>query len=126
MNTAALSLSAAGTLIILLGLGCLAGGAALRHGKPENWPDIVATDAVVRKISRSLFIVSILLLLSGVLTLLRVPWGNLIGAISTLVFVVGGFWGNVVLFGDYRPKHTITNLILGCVIWLLLYKGLIV
>ena len=59
-------------MIVLLGAGCGLGGAALWHGKPENWSDVIAQDDTVRKIARGLVGMSTLLLVSGVATLQQV------------------------------------------------------
>ncbi|MCH7727776.1 MAG: hypothetical protein IH991_15040 [Planctomycetes bacterium] len=121
MDIPSLYLPFAGILIILLGVGCGVGGVVLWHGKPKSWKDVVAPENIVHRTSRALAGMSVLLLVPGVTTLLRVPWGCVFGAISTLLFVVAGFWGNYALFGDLRPKHTGTNVIVACTIWLLIW-----
>ena len=123
MNLVNLYLPAAGSLIVLLGVGCGLGGVALWRGKPENWSDVVAPDATVRRTARGLVGMGALLLVTGVATLLRDPSGCISGAVSTLLFVAGGFWGNYALFGDLRPKHTGPNVVIACVIWLLIWLG---
>ena len=118
-----LYLPVAGCTIILLGAGCGLGGVALWRGKPESWSDVITPDNRVRRIARGLVGMSLLLIVSGTATVFRVPWGSIFGAVSTLLFVVAGFWGNYALFGDLRPKHTGTNVVIACAIWLLIWLG---
>jgi hypothetical protein len=123
MISSTVFLSLAGGLIILLGAGCGVGGVTLWNGKPDNWPDVVASDGVVRRTARGLVGMGVLLLATGLTTIFGIPVGCVAGGISTLLFVVGGFLGNHALFGDIRPKHTGPNVVLACVIWILIWFG---
>ncbi len=116
-------LTIGGSLIILLGVGCGVGAYALWNGAPKSWPDVVGSETAVQRTSRGLAAVSIMLLLSGVATVLQIRWACEAGAIATVAFVAGGFLGNYVVFGDLRPKHTVTNVLLGAAILWLLWQG---
>jgi hypothetical protein len=108
---------------MLIALGCGAGGVALRNGKPENWTDVIAPGHIVQRTAWGLAGMTVLLAVSGVLVFLSASWGCLVGVASTLLFVLAGFWGNKVMFGDYRPKHTVTNTVIVGVIWILIWAG---
>ena len=112
-----------GSLIVLLGSGCGIGAYVLWNGAPESWTDVVATETVVRRTARFLVAVSIALLVTGVASFLGIRWAGAAGAMATLVFVVGGFLGNYMLFGNLRLKHTGTNVLIAMAILWLLWKG---
>lgn len=71
-----------------------------------------------------LALAAVLLLGSSVGVFLRTPWGFPAALTALLVFVVGGFWGNNVVFGDMRPMHTITNVVVAAIALALIWFGL--
>jgi hypothetical protein len=113
----------AGVLMALVGVACGAGGKILWGGKPDNWPDVIADDALLRKVAIGLIVVSAALLVTGVGAALRQSWAITSGMIALALFVIGGFLGNYKVFGDIRPTHTITNTVIAALILWLLWKG---
>ena len=110
-------------LVLVLGWGCGFGAYALWNGAPQNWPDVIAADFVVRRTARVLAFTSILLLASGAACVIKVPWACEASAVATLLFVAGGFAGNYAVFGSLRPAHTVPNVIIAAVILWLLWLG---
>ncbi len=113
----------AGILMVLVGLGCGFGAKALWRGAPKNWPDVIASDAVARRTALGLLVVSVALLVTGIGSALGQLWAVRAGGVALAAFVGGGFWGNYAIFGDLRPKHTITNVVIAAVIFGLLWFG---
>ena len=122
-NLETIYLYVGGSLIVLIGSGCGLGAYALWNGTPENWSDVVATETVVRRTARVLAVVSVMLSASGVAIFLGVSGACEAGAVATVVFVAGGFLGNYKLFGDLRPKHTVTNAFIAVAVLWLLWNG---
>jgi hypothetical protein len=111
---------AASALVGLIGVAMLAGGAQLHRGGAAAWPDLVADAEIVRRAAVVLLIFGVALIASAVMTALDAPGGRLAAAIATSAFVLIAFWGNKLLFGDWRPLHTGTNVVvLAIVLWLL-------
>jgi hypothetical protein len=66
---------------------------------------------------------ALLSLLAGVASLANVPWGSHAAALATLVVVAAAFPANYALFGDIRPLHTGTNLVVAAIVLVLLWVG---
>jgi hypothetical protein len=66
---------------------------------------------------------ALLLLVAGVAALCNAARGGHAAAIATLIVVVAAFPVNYSLFGDVRPLHTGTNIVLAAVILALLWVG---
>lgn len=113
----------AGCITILIGAGCGVGCRVLWGGKPESWPDFIANDLLIHKVSLGLLIVSALLLAAGIGTLVRISGSREAVAVAILLFVAGGYLGNYKLFGDLRPKHTLANTVIAAVVLWLLWVG---
>jgi hypothetical protein len=114
---------AGGVLVFLIGVALSLAGAQLWKGGPAAWPEIVANDVIVRRTAYGLIIMAALLLITGIATMRGVSWGSFVAAIVLIIFVVIAFWGNHLLFGDIRPLHTITNVIVAAIILALLRVG---
>jgi hypothetical protein len=70
-----------------------------------------------------MIVMAALLLVAGVATLGNVPWGGHAAAIATIVLVAAAFPANYALFGDIRPLHTGTNIVVAAIILALLWFG---
>ena len=123
MDFSQYALPIAGSITILVGVGCGFGCWVLWGGKPESWPDVIADDLLIHKVSLGLLIVSALLLAAGTGTMLKLSGAREAGAFAILLFVAGGCLGNYKLFGDLRPKHTVTNAVIALVVLWLLWMG---
>ena len=86
-----------------------------------EWPDIVASDVVLKRIAVGLAIASSLLLASSAGLFLHVPWAVQAALLALLIFVSGGFWGNYAAFGEFRRMHIGTNIIVAAIIVVLLW-----
>ena len=114
---------AGSTLVLLIGIGCGLGGTQLWRGGSKVWPDIIADESIVRRTAVGLIIMAVSLLITGIAAMMAMPWGGASAATATILFMTGGFWGNHILFGDVRPVHTGTNVILALVVLILLWFG---
>jgi hypothetical protein len=114
---------AGGTLVFLIGLALGFAGAQLWTGGPAAWPDIIANDVIVRRSACILIIMAALLAITGIAAFRGAWWGNAAAAVALIIFVTVAFWGNYVLFGDIRPLHTGTNVVVGVIILALLWVG---
>ena len=120
MDLTRYSLPIATGLILFVGVACALGGKVLWAGKPAGWTDVIANDSLVHRVSIGLLIVSALMLVAGIAAALRLPWARAVVMLATLLFVAGGFVGNYKLFGDVRPMHTGTNVVVAAIIlWML-------
>jgi hypothetical protein len=66
---------------------------------------------------------ALLLLVAGLAALGNMPRGGHAAAIAILVVMVAAFPANYALFGDIRPLHTGTNIVLAAVVLTLLWLG---
>ena len=123
MNIAEGCRTAAGVLVLLIGAALGFGGTQLWRGGPAVWPDIIASAETVRRTSVGVIAMAVLLLLVGGAVLRNMPWGGRAAAIALLLFLLGGFWANALLFGDVRPMHTATNVVVSAIIVGLLWFG---
>jgi hypothetical protein len=110
-------------LIILISAALVLEGIQLWRGGPEAWPDVVANEVTVRRTLSGMFAMAVLLLVAGLAALCNVPWGYCTALIATVVFVAAAFPANYVLFGDIRPLHTGTNIVVAAMILTLLWIG---
>jgi hypothetical protein len=70
-----------------------------------------------------MIVMSAILLIAGSAALGHVPWGNYAAATVTIVVVAAAFWANHALFGNIRPLHTGTNVVVAAIILALLWFG---
>jgi hypothetical protein len=63
------------------------------------------------------------LFVAGVAAICDVPWGARAAAIAVIVLVGLALWANYALFGDIRPLHTGTNIVVAALILVLLWFG---
>jgi hypothetical protein len=123
MTTTAMCRVAGGVLIVLISVALGLGGIQLWRGGPEAWPDIIANKLIVRRISSAMIVMATLLLVAGVSAIGNVPWSGHAAAGVLIVLVAAAFWGNHALFGDMRPLHTGTNIVVAAIILALLWFG---
>lgn len=123
MTTAVVCRVIGSALVILIGAALALGGAQLWRGGPGSWPDLVANDVTVRRTAGGVLVMAVLVLAAGVAALANMPWGLHAAAIVTAVVVIAAFPVNHVLFGEMRPMHTGTNVVLAAIILALLWFG---
>jgi hypothetical protein len=123
MTTTALCRIVGGALVILIGVALAFGGIQLWQGGPKAWPDVIANEATVRRMSSGMIVMAALVLFAGVAAVGNLLWGGPAAAAVTIVVVVAAFWVNHALFGDVRPLHTGTNVVVAAVIVALLWYG---
>jgi hypothetical protein len=111
-------------LVILIGVALAFGGIQLWRGGPKVWPDVVANEATVRRTSSGMMVMAALLLVAGVAALGNTPWGVRASVLATIVVVAAAFPVNYALFGDMRPLHTGTNIVVAAIILALFWFGL--
>ena len=112
-----------GLLAALVGVGCSLGAIILQRGGAAKWPDVIAGEMVIRRVAVGLALVSVALLMTGTMVVIRWPGSVHAAAVAMLVFVAGGFWGNHAMFGDFRPVHTGSNIVIAVVALILLVIG---
>ena len=107
---------------ILLLISILAGWAGvilLRKG-PSVDNEIVASAAAVKLTAIGIVLASTLVLIAGIATFAGSSSAWPLGLAACAIFVGYGFVANYVLFGSWRPEHTLTNVaIAAMVLWLL-------
>jgi hypothetical protein len=123
MTTAAICRVAGGASIVLISVALAFGGIQLWRGGPDAWPDIIATNSIVRRTSIGMIVMAALLLVAGVAAIGNVPWSPHAAAVVLIVLVAAAFWANYALFGDVRPLHTGTNIVVAAIILALLWFG---
>ena len=123
MSTAAICRIVGGVLVHLAAAAIGAGGFQLWQGGPGAWPDVIASETTVRRTSNGMVVMAGLMLIAGIAAIGNVSWGGYAAAIATMVVVVAAFWVNHALFGDIRPLHTGTNLVVAAIILALLWYG---
>jgi hypothetical protein len=123
MSTATICRVLGGVLVLLIGAALAVGGIQLGRGGAEAWPDVVANETTVRRTASGMLGMSAFLLIAGMAASSNLPWGGWAAAIATIVVVLAAFWVNYALFGDIRPMHTGTNLVVGAMILVLLWFG---
>jgi hypothetical protein len=87
------------------------GGIQLWRGGSEAWPDVIANETTVRRASTGMLVMAALLLVAGVAALGNMIWGFRAAAIAIIVVVSAAFPVNYALFGQMRPLHTGTNIV---------------
>ena len=123
MSAADVCRIAGGVLVLLVGAAISAGGIQLWRGGPQAWPDVIADKTTVRRTSGGMMIMAALLLTAGAAATGNLSWGRWAAAIVTIVVVLAAFWANHALFGDIRPLHTGTNIVVAAIILALLWFG---
>ena len=123
MTTTAICRVAGGALIVLIVVALAIGGIQLWRGGPEAWPDVIANKLIVRRASSGMIVMAALLLVAGGLVIASVPWSGLAAAVVLIVLVAAAFWANYALFGNMRPSHTVTNVVVAAIILALLWFG---
>ncbi len=111
--------------VILLLIAILAGWAGitlLRKG-PGVDDEIVASAAAVRLTAIGIMLACVPVLVAGIATLAGSASAWPLGLAACVVFVVYGFVANYVLFGSWRPEHTLTNVAIAAVVVWLLSRG---
>ncbi len=111
--------------VILLLIALLAGWAAmtlLRKG-PGVDDEIVASASAVRLTASGILLACVPVLLAGIATLAGSPSAWPLGLAACAVFVGYGFVANYVLFGSWRPEHTLTNVAIAALVLWLLSRG---
>jgi len=63
-----------------------------------------------------MLILALLLLVAGIAAAMDRRWGRWLATIAILAFVASGFWANYTLFGNIRPVHSGTNILLAAAI----------
>ena len=91
-----------GILVILVGIAVGFGGVQLRDGAALSFPNLVADASTIKNVASGLLVLAALLLVAGSAVALSLRWGQLASIAAILVFVVGGFWVNYILFGNIR------------------------
>ena len=123
MTTAVVCRIIGSALVILISAALAFGGIQLRRRGPGAWPDVVANEMTVRRTSSGMIVTAALLLIAGVAALGNLSWGGPAAAIATIVVVAAAFPVNYALFGQMRPLHTGTNIVMAVVILALLWFG---
>jgi len=70
-----------------------------------------------------MIVMAAILLIAGVATIGNAPWAAHASAIATIVLVVAAFGVNHALFGNVRPLHMVTNIVVAAIILTLLWLG---
>ena len=123
MSTSVVCRVVGGVLVILIGAALATGGIQLWRGGPKAWPDVIAGEMTVRRASGGMIAMAVLLLIAGGATIGNVSWGGRAAAIATIALVAAAFWANHALFGNIRPLHTGTNIVVAAIILALLWFG---
>ncbi len=123
MSAAAICRIVGGVLVLLVGTAVGVGGFQLWRGGPKAWPDVVANEITVRRTSGGMIVMAALLLIAGAAATANMPWGTSAATIATIVVVVAAFWVNYLLFGNVRPLHSGTNIVVAAIILTLLWVG---
>ncbi len=112
--------------VILLLIAVLAGwaGTALLRNGPGIDDDVVAGEAAVRLTAIGILLACAPVLIAGIAAIVGSPTAWPLGLAACAIFVVYGFVANYVLFGSWRPEHTLTNVaIAALILWLLSRSG---
>ncbi len=100
-------------------LGGWAGVTLLRKG-PSVDDEIVASASAVKATAIGILLACTLVLIAGIATFARSPHAWPLGLAACAVFAGYGFVANYVLFGSWRPEHTLTNVaVAALIVWLL-------
>ena len=116
-------LTAAGVMMVLLGVARGAGGVALvaRGGAVD--PKIEAGTAAVVSAGASLLLLGALLAVSGVGVIMRRRTAWVLGALATIAFVMGGAVNGMVLYGKPAVMGTAINIVAAAAIFACLLAG---
>lgn len=114
---------ASGILVILVGIAIGFGGIQLWGGTASSWPNLAADASTIKNVAFGLLVLAALLVVAGTAATLNLRWGQLVSVAAVLVFVVGGFCVNYILFGDIRLLHSGANVVVAALTLLLLWVG---
>lgn len=116
-------LTAAGVMMVLLGVARGAGGVALvaRGGAVD--PKIEAGTAAVVSAGASLLLLGALLVVAGVGVIMRRRTAWVLGALATIAFVMGGAVNGTVLYGKPAVAGTAINVVAAAAIIACLLAG---
>ena len=110
---------AAVMLLLIAILGGWAGVTLLRKG-PRVDDEIVASASAVQVTAIGILLACTLVLVAGITALAGSPRAWPLGLAACAVFVGYGLVANYVLFGSWRPEHTLSNAVVAAlVVWLL-------
>jgi hypothetical protein len=123
MNGASICRFVGGALVALVGVAVGAGGFQLWRVGAEAWPDVIATRETVQRTAGGMLAMALVLVVAGVAAATKMPWGREAGMVATIAVVLAAFWVNHVLFGNIRPAHTVTNIVVAAIILALLWFG---
>src|SRR5262249_59665280 len=87
-----------GLLVVLIGIAVGIGGIQLWNGAPASWRDVTASDSTVKNSARSILFVAVLLFVGGIAATFNLSWGQWAASIAIVIFVIGGFWANYILY----------------------------
>ena len=110
-------------MILISLFGGLAAVTLLQRAPDAAPTDIVAGATAVRNTAVGILAVCGFLLFSAGMALKGSPGAWLHGIATSTVFVIYGCYANYVLFGSWRPEHTLGNAVVAAVIVWLLLKG---
>jgi hypothetical protein len=113
---------AAVILLLIVILAVWAAIILLRKG-PGVDDEIVASSAAVKYTAIGILLACVPVLVAGIATLAGSASAWPLGLAACAVFVVYGFVANYVLFGSWRPEHTLTNVAIAAVVVWLLSRG---
>lgn len=113
---------AAAILLLIVILAGWAGVTLLRRG-PGVDDEILASAVAVRLTAIGILLACIPVLLAGIATLAGSSSAWPLGLVACAVFVGYGFVANYVLFGSWRPEHTLTNVAIAALVLWLLSRG---
>jgi hypothetical protein len=110
----------AGVMLMLIAvLGGWAGVTLLRKG-PSVDDEIVASASAVKVTAIGILLACTLVLVAGIAAFAGSPHAWPLGLAACAVFAGYGFVANYVLFGSWRPEHTLTNVaVAALIVWLL-------
>jgi len=111
--------------VMFLIIAILAGWAAvtLLRGGPGVDSEIVAGVAAVRLTAIGILVACVPVLVASIATFAGSSRSWPLGLAACAVFVGYGFVANYVLFGSWRPAHTLGNVAIGALILWLLSRG---
>jgi hypothetical protein len=123
MTTTTVCRIAGSAMVILIGAALAVGGIQLWRGGPQAWPDVRANEMTVRRMSGGMIVMATLLFVAGIAALADLSWGAIAAAIATIVVVAVAFPANYALFGNIRPLHIGTNIVVAALIIVLFWFG---
>jgi len=108
---------------MLIGIALHIGAWQLLIFGASQWPDIVAQPSTTFITAIAMAALGTAFFVSVVGVVFNYRWCIQFALTTLLVFTIGGFVGNYLLFGNIRWMHSGTNLIVVIVITILLIAG---